>query len=225
MLFEALRPSSWRQHPSDEAVQQAIAAQWPPIASQSSVQQIRSKQMRKLYDDDDRNPFDRNGLLKNGRSFRVRTTMMDAMPRDLREHSRRPLITDDAGRGGLALNRPGFRVMLDDAAGAHAKEVAYRRADAEMVEAWRNLPTDAANSRVCPECDGSGLDENSEDDCPFCGGTGVVDDDYESKADDVASRRGNDSRSVNQIVRDHQANMARIYADHDCKLSESWRRA
>jgi hypothetical protein len=35
---------------------------------------------------------------------------------------------------------------------------------------------------------------------------------------------GRDSRSVNQIVRDHQANMARIYADHDRKLSEVWRR-
>jgi hypothetical protein len=73
-------------------------------------------------------------------------------------------------------------VRVDDAAGAHAKEVAYRRADAEMVKAWRNLPSDAANSRVCPACDGSGLDENCEDDCPAGGGTGALDADSESKA-------------------------------------------
>jgi hypothetical protein len=69
------------------------------------------------------------------------------------------------------------------------------------------------------------LNENSEDDCPVCGGKGALDADSESKAEGAVSRRGSDSRSVNQIVRDHQTNMARIYADHDHELSETWRRS
>jgi hypothetical protein len=46
-----------------------------------------------------------------------------------------------------------------------------------------------------------------------------------AKAEEAVSRSGSDSRSVNQIVQDHQANMARIYADRDRQLSEAWRRS
>jgi hypothetical protein len=69
------------------------------------------------------------------------------------------------------------------------------------------------------------LDESGEDDCPACGGAGTVDADAQSRAMDAASRCGGDSRSVDQVVRDHQATMARIYADHDRKLNEAWRRS
>jgi hypothetical protein len=165
-------------------------------------------------------------LLEDGERSRVPMFAMDGMDpvqRAVARHAAR--VTDASGNSGLVLHRPGFRFVLDDAAGAHAKEVAYRRADAEMVNAWRNPPTNATNSRACPECDGSGLGENGEDDCPSCGGTGALDADYERKAEEAASRRGSDSRSVNQIVRDHQANMARMYDEFDHELSETWRRS
>jgi hypothetical protein len=177
--------------------------------------------MRRKY----RRPNDTE-LLEDGKRLRVPMLAMDGMDpvqRAVARHSAR--VTDASGNSGLALHRPGFRCILDDAAGAHAKEVAYRRADAELVNAWRNRLSDAANPRVCPECDGSGLDENGEDDCPACGGTGTVDADTESRAMEAASRRGNDNRSVDQIVLDHRATMARTYADHDRKLSEAWRRS
>jgi hypothetical protein len=180
--------------------------------------------------------FNDADLLQDGEGLRVPMFAMDGMDpvqRAVARHSAR--VTDANGGSGLALRRPGFRFVLDDAAGAQAKEVAYRRADAEMVNAWRNPPTNVTNTRVCPECDGSGLDKNGQDDCSLCGGAGVIDADYESGAQEVArnaetyheslARRRSDNRSVNQILQDHQANMARIYAHHDRKLSEAWRRS
>jgi hypothetical protein len=174
---------------------------------------------------DDAEAFDARGVLRTGVSVRVSMTARDSdeLQRGVARHSAR--VTDAQGNSGLALRRPGFRFLLDDAAGAHVKAAAYQRADAEMVNAWRNPPTNAASSSVCPECDGSGVDENGEDYCPACGGTGALDAGSESNTDEAASRGGSDSRSVNQIVRDHQANMARIYDDHDRKLSETWRRS
>jgi hypothetical protein len=163
-------------------------------------------------------------LLEDGERLRVPMFAMDAMDpvqRTVARHSAR--VTDANGNSGSALQRPGFRFVLDDAAGAHAKEVAYRRADAEMVNAWRNPPTNA-NSRVCPESDGSGSDKKSEDNCPACGGAGTLDA-GSSKEEEAELRRGSDSRPVNQIVRDHQANIADIYDKLDHALSEAWRRS
>jgi hypothetical protein len=54
---------------------------------------------------------------------------------------------------------------------------------------------------------------------------GALDADSESMAEEPVSRRGSDSRSVHQIVPDHQANMARIYEELDHELSEAWRRS
>jgi hypothetical protein len=171
------------------------------------------RRYREIYDDD---------LLRDGQGLRVPMFAMDSVQRAVARHSAR--VTDANGNSGLALHRPGFRFVLDDAAGAHAKEVAYRRADAEMVKAWRR-PLSNANSLVCPACDGSGLDKNGEDNCPACAGVGALDADSESMAEEPVSRRGSDSRSVHQIVRDHQANMARIYEELDHELSEAWRRS
>ncbi len=116
------------------------------------------------------------------------------------------------------------KTPLREGPGLETKEAAYRRADAELVKAWLRPPTNA-NSHVCSECDGFGSDENSEVDCQACGGTGVVDADYESKTGKAAASRRRDARSVNQIMRDHQANTARIYDDHDRDLTEAWRRS
>jgi hypothetical protein len=103
----------------------------------------RSEQMRRKY----RRSNDAD-LLEDGERLRVPMFAMDGMDpvqSAVARHAAR--VTDASGNSGLALHRPGFRFVLDDAAGAHAKEVAYRRSDAEMVKAWRRAPTNA-NSRV-----------------------------------------------------------------------------
>jgi hypothetical protein len=45
-------------------------------------------------------------------------------------------VTDASGNGGLALQRPGFRLM--DGAMSDAKEQAYREYEIRVVNAWRH---------------------------------------------------------------------------------------
>ena len=63
--------------------------------------------------------------------------------------------------------------------------------------------------------------------------TGFADTEYENEAnapENTQSPQGRlhsriDDHSVNQIMRDHQINMARIYAEQDRELSKAWRRS
>jgi len=58
--------------------------------------------------DDDANPFDERGVLKDHRSYRVPMYAMDALSRDVAQ----PFagVTDATGDDGLSLHRPGFRI-------------------------------------------------------------------------------------------------------------------
>jgi len=49
--------------------------------------------------------------------------------------ARRARVTDGGGNGGLALQRPGFRII--DSASSDAKERAYQEYENELVNAWR----------------------------------------------------------------------------------------
>jgi hypothetical protein len=81
--------------------------------------------MKRVTDND----FDENGILKDGRSFRVPMFMADGT-------RARPLITDASGNGGFALHRPGFRVSSSDAA-RDAKQQAYESYTRDLENAWR----------------------------------------------------------------------------------------
>ena len=85
---------------------------------------------KRRYRDDE--IFDERGLLKDGRSFRTHLTMMDAMPRGATQ------ITDCFGNGGVALHRPGFRVLLGDNTGMHAKAEAQRQYLEDLQNAWKH---------------------------------------------------------------------------------------
>jgi hypothetical protein len=86
-------------------------------------------------DDDDDDAFDSNGLLKDGRTFKVPTRMLDSYQRDIAKHFRRPFVTDASGDSTFGLHKPGFRVP---AAGGHAGDRALRDATREEVEAARD---------------------------------------------------------------------------------------
>ena len=81
---------------------------------------------RRHTDDDD--PFDENGILKDG--ARVRVSLMDAMT--VRDHQRRPLVTDAQG-GTSGLHRPGYRI----APNITRDHNHYDQRDAEDAVAWR----------------------------------------------------------------------------------------
>jgi hypothetical protein len=91
---------------------------------------------RKHDDDDD------DRILRDGERMRVPLTLMDGMQRDVAQHFQRARVRDAAARrfglsDGLALSRPGFRYVVDDAA-LDAVEQAYADIAARDVNAWKN---------------------------------------------------------------------------------------
>jgi hypothetical protein len=78
--------------------------------------------------DDDLNPLDENGVLKDGRSARV--SLMDAV--SAREHQR-PHLHD--GRGNPVGHRPGF--VVSDASDRDEREHAYSDYEADLVSAYK----------------------------------------------------------------------------------------
>ena len=127
----------------------------------------------------------------------------------------RPLI-DCSG------HRPGF-ALVNDAATREARSRMYALKDAEYENAWRGP------NATCSFCQGTGeADDGGE--CETCRGEGVLNetqDAYRNAATHHESllRHRGDNRSVSQMVRDHQANMATVYAAYDRDLTESWRRS
>ncbi len=81
--------------------------------------------------DDDANPFNERGVLKDQRSHRVPMYAMDALPRDVARHFAR--VTDPTGDGGL--HRPGFRVSDT----ITRDRSIYDSYDAEIASAYKNV--------------------------------------------------------------------------------------
>ena len=176
-------------------------------------------------------------LLEDGERLRVPMFAMDGM--DLVQHAvarHSARVTDANGNSGLALHRPGFRFVLDDAAGDHAKARAYQSYQDELTSAYKNPPTGRADAtseqgeRLCPDCNGSGEVDGEE--CDTCAGTGVVVDDYEETAEEIGRnasthietvRSRSDSRSISQMMRDHENRMTEIYDAYDQSLAQQWR--
>jgi hypothetical protein len=98
----------------------------------------------------------------------------------------------------------------------------------------RRRRTDAAADKDYPECAGTGLDDNLEE-CQVCHGEGTVPADNESDEAETFENtqthheglgaRHTDSRSIKQMMRDHQNKMADVYDELDQELSETWRRS
>jgi hypothetical protein len=188
--------------------------------------------------------FDERGCLKDGKTYRAGpVTMMDSGP---------ARVTDGFGRGGLALHRPGYRV-LDDEIGARAKEQAYRGYDRQLCDSYKQdappasaYPYTAAAEGASCTIDGKPGRLVREGNFLICTPTKQdarskdpdADKDEEdndpprrrrrwTERDPAGRERGSlteeDSRGVAQRMRDHQANMERIYQDRDYQLTQAWR--
>jgi hypothetical protein len=121
---------------------------------------IEENSMAELENDD---AFDENGLLKDGRSFRVGLMMRDhltplqraiaahshasgrdTMLRDAIGSNTRPIVTDAIGDSSISLHSPGPRYLAPHIADSadmrtrlEARAQAYSLADAEAANAWQ----------------------------------------------------------------------------------------
>ncbi len=84
------------------------------------------------HDDDDANPYDARGVLKDGRSVRVPTAMRDSMRTDIARHA----AVLDAPMFDAASRRPGFRFTAD-ASMLDATERAYSDYENAQTNTWR----------------------------------------------------------------------------------------
>jgi hypothetical protein len=107
--------------------------------------------MNKHYRNDD-DAFDERGLLRDGRVYRAKLTMMDHDP----THRRRIV---DASGDALGLHRPGYRVFDVDDVG-DVKAEARRRYEQELCDSWRG---DAA-SNPTKDPDLNDPDDDEDDD-------------------------------------------------------------
>jgi hypothetical protein len=147
--------------------------------------------------------LDSSGVLRSGFSLRVPTMMRDAALSGTRNR-----ITDGRSEDPMALHRPGFRIpVVND---RRAVRDAYAKYETSLVNAYRIGDGEAQ----CPDCDGSGEDDDGEI-CATCHGRGTVSARERSTGEGFGNEghRSEDSRSV---TRDQ------AYKDYDLALSSAW---
>jgi hypothetical protein len=148
--------------------------------------------------------FDKNGVLKDGKSLRVPLTMRDSAARGNNR------ITDGRTDDPTALNRPGFRVpVVNDRRSVNG---AYAKYETGLVNAYR-----VGDGKTCPDCGGDGEDDDGKP-CAKCHGRGAVSASERGTGKVLGSgnegHRSEDSRSV---TRDQ------AYRDYDLALSSAWK--
>jgi len=185
--------------------------------------------MATLYDDDD--PFDANGMLKDGRRVRISMQMRDAALRDQRRGRRVKydpagrLVSweeeelDDGmtlhdGRGNPCGHRPGY-LVTNDAAARSAKARAYRDYESDLTNAWRNPTGDAEG--YDPEDIGESCTVKNEDYPTDFGSPGTIRR-VGSRILCVPNRRraGPDPASDRRAVDD-------AYRQYDDEIRNAWR--
>jgi hypothetical protein len=194
--------------------------------------------MRQLADED----FDENGVLRDGKRFRVPMKFADSKSRNGGLALQRPgfritdqqkydaydiavsaRIHDGNGNSGAALQRPGFRVA--DAFARDEANVAYEQYEASIQNEWRSIrPTNFGSPSVGPDETTCNQDKpkNYLSDLD-------ADVDEHVKAFD-RQRAGTSeleprkqSSDVVTLMRDHQERMANLYAERDRELHDEWR--
>jgi hypothetical protein len=104
--------------------------------------------LRFHHDDDD--PFDRNGVLKDGKRVRFGMMMRDGMTplqRSIAEEATRASLHD--GHGGTALigHRPGFVTSEDS---WRIRDQAYQQSRRDLADAWRTPTVPPVRSDAAP---------------------------------------------------------------------------
>jgi hypothetical protein len=174
-------------------------------------------------DDDDDDAFDERGILKDGRIFRLRFADANSLQRAVAAHFAK--VTDSNGRGGAALQRPGYRV-LDDAAGLDEKQKAYLTYDENIRRAYLDVQSDDPITGF-----GSGELRGSQEndictvrnaDFPLDFGSPGHMRMYNGKLTCVPDRPR--SKAAND-TRDHATVMAEEYSRYEQSLRDAWRTA
>jgi hypothetical protein len=91
--------------------------------------------MRQYDDDDPSNPYDRNGILKDGHSVHVRFRDVVSARVDDAMRASPNLVFD--GSGAVVAARPGFISTADS---ERIRRDAYEASKAELRDAWKALP-------------------------------------------------------------------------------------
>ena len=188
--------------------------------------------------------FDERGCLKDGRTYRVRTTLMDSQQRD------------------VALNRPGFRTA--DATQGARRQRAYDAYHDDLESAWRTPPTGAGErgprgaqpGDLCTVAGPEFLNDfGSPGQMQMYGGKLVCvpdspvgdaakvtrrdpggrlegtfeeeedRDDEDEELERCTSDARRDSRAVKQMMADHAQKMDQLYDQRDRELCDAWRGA
>jgi hypothetical protein len=172
--------------------------------------------------DDDDDPFDRDGLLRDGHVARVRMNIRDG----------RPVRTFDSA----SQHRPGYRTT--DAYTAAERQRLYDEYDKNVTEAWRTVVQHDARTfdepRVGDVCTvrSGGIDGGAPGHLRMVNGqlTCVADPQYHQRqrlngaAPDLELAQS-DSQDLRKFMRDHQAQMAIEYANYEEGLHRSFREA
>jgi hypothetical protein len=187
--------------------------------------------MRQLADD-----FDENGVLRDGKRFRVPMKFADSKSRYADQQKRNSSTIYDAydvaisarihdgnGNSGAALQRPGFRVA--DALARDEAKVAYEQYEAAIQNEWRNIrPTNFGSPSV-------GRNENACDQDKIEDYLSDLDADVDQRVKAFDRQRDGTSEcgtrrqssDVATLMRDHQQRMAALYAERERELQEEWR--
>jgi hypothetical protein len=207
-----------------------------------------------MRDDTDDDAFDEHGILKDGRSYRVRMTARDSLtPVQRAIASRRQLSDQEA-----ASCRPGFRYgpAADRQALRDAKAEAYAVYDADIGRAYLKplgFGTDSAltgtgsqgprqeppEGGVCTRDGFPGVWRRDDDGQMVCDISAArrnadakarlrpridPDEDDDEDEDNGDDERTDDRRSVAQFAADHQRSMQRLYDERDRELEAEHRK-
>jgi hypothetical protein len=102
--------------------------------------------MRRYHDNNDDDPFDERGILKDGRSIRTSLAMMDSDLSPIQQAIARSVRVTDGSGGTDGLNRPGWRLPANDALlqSRNAADADYLR---DLTTAWqRDRRADVADA-------------------------------------------------------------------------------
>jgi hypothetical protein len=189
------------------------------------------------------NAFDEDGLLRDGRSFRVPHRMLDSLQRDVAAHAastirprdsaafprpRRGTFVTDQWGGTAFLHRPGYRF----AAGGSVGDEMLRESDAEelhdiyaaydhrLTNAWRDAGNDENEDQL--------VEVRRSAVCSAlmaAGGNAGDIEEYIEDLDDDAVLNGDVSDHVETFQRrsSNSDSLERLYRERDAALSRQWR--
>jgi hypothetical protein len=158
--------------------------------------------------------FDRHGTLRDGFAMRVPTTMRDS----LRMRDAKPQFTDGHSIVDPAAGlKPGWRMpTVQDRTKVRD---AYQHYETSVTNAYR-----VGDGTQCPECFGSGEDEDG--DCKACNGTGIM-----AERSSRTSKGGKGFGSTNEggydtpyPASDSRSVKDQAYSSYDNDLQNAWRR-